>query len=131
MKRSRLRARPKASTFDAALAAHWKNVVAPRTARCAACGSPRRVQGHHPVSQQALKAYARSLRLTVEETQALLWDVRNGLAVCSACHDMHHSAQSRLHRSLLLPLVWMFADELDARVGNAAIRMRLEREYAP
>lgn len=52
----------------------------------------------------------------------LLYDTRNGLAVCDRSHDRHHSGHGTLPRTLLPPEAWEFANEI-------GMGWRLERYY--
>ena len=118
---------------DLELAGRWYRVVVNRGAVCAACGGRQRLQAHHVIPQQVLRRYAAEMRLSVAETQAILWDVRNGIALCVRCHERHTNAVVRFPRARLPKLVWAFAQELDGRywpVSRQPMQMRLEREYA-
>lgn len=88
---------------------------------CAICGRGPS-QGHHVVTQAQLRTIARSKSL---DLQSLLWDHRNRLAVCEACHFAHHQARRRIPLAVLrrhCPKVFQFARELD-------VEWWLDREY--
>lgn len=114
---------------DKALAAAWHAAVVHRGARCLLCGGRRHLQGHHVIAQQAIRSHAKTLRLSAGETQALLWDVRNGVALCERCHERHTTAYCRVPRYLLPALVYAFVQALDEQTGHQAMLERLRREY--
>lgn len=124
-----MKTRPRRRGTDPELAAAWHRAVVHRGARCLVCGGRTHLQGHHVISQQAIRSHARSLRLKPAETQRLLWDSRNGVALCSPCHDRHTSAFRRVPRRLLPAFVYAFVDVLDAQTGHSAMLERLRREY--
>ncbi len=67
---------------------------------------------HHVISQQALRGLARQLGWDAETLAQVLWDPRNGLAVCRRHHDRHTLARRRLPLYLLGPAHGEFAVEL-------------------
>lgn len=94
----------------------WHDAVirgAPRQQKgqavCPVCRKPpsrkNPLEAHHVVSQQSIRRYVAGLGLVrvqaVERLSALLWDVRNGLAVCRRCHDLHTRAKQRIPRAVL------------------------------
>lgn len=121
-KRLRRRARRPSTNREAAEA--WARGL--RGQSCACCGR-RPIFGHHVITQQQLRRHARAQGL---DLQALLWDERNRLALCEACHLGHHRSMlptpsGRLRRGLLrqaCPGVFDFARELE-------LEWWLEREY--
>lgn len=130
MKRSRPRARPRPSENDAERSAAWFRAVVHPKAVCALCGARRALQGHHLIGQRALKDWARSQRLSREATQAILWDTRNGIPLCSSpCHERITNVVVRFPRSKLPAGVWAFAADLDRLAGTEAMTCRIEREY--
>lgn len=96
----------------------WWQAVAHRKV-CAVCGSTHKVQGHHVISQQVLRRLARKHGLDV---LALLWDKRNGVAVCEDCHVAHTTAKKRIPRRCI-PLP---AQEFAAELGVSYL---IEKEY--
>jgi len=88
---------------------------------CAVCGRGP-CQGHHVITQQQLRRIARTNAL---DLQSLLWDSRNRLPLCEACHYAHHQRRRTVPRAVLrrhCPKVFQFARELD-------LEWWLEREY--
>jgi hypothetical protein len=124
-----VRTRRRARGTDPALAAAWHAAVVHRGARCLVCGVRGRLEGHHVLSQQAIRSYARTLRLSTAETQRILWDSRNGVAVCVGCHARHTNAVERVSRRLLPAFVFAFVEELDKKTGHQALLERVRREY--
>lgn len=125
-----LRSKPKPSTNDPVLSARWHAETLHRGARCLKCGGKRRLQAHHAVPQQAVKSFAKTLRLSVEETQRILWDGRNGVPVCERCHERHTLAVERIPRVRLPLAAFAFARTLDGMTpGRESMMVRLEREY--
>jgi 5-methylcytosine-specific restriction endonuclease McrA len=100
------------------LARRWWESVA-KNKPCAVCGRPDRVQGHHVVSQQAIKKVARRFGYDV---LALLWDPRNGIPVCERCHSAHTGAKKRIPLAVIPASAFEFADEL-------GLRWQIERDY--
>jgi hypothetical protein len=58
------------------------------------------------------------------------WDQRNSLDVGAhcPCHELHHSAASRISARLLPERFWAFADEL---LGRDRAKAYVRRYYAP
>lgn len=90
---------------------------------CPACKESYRrheMQGHHVIEKERLKKYlaekTRGLALAAEEIEkmlnALLWDVRDGVAVCVTCHRRHTDGVLRLPRACLPATAFEFADEV-------------------
>jgi 5-methylcytosine-specific restriction endonuclease McrA len=132
VKRSALRSRPKPKGYDLDAAGHFFAATVHRKAVCAGCGSRRGLEAHHGLPKAAIEDFARSERLSQEERNRLLWDPRNGVALCQRCHERHTTAFSRLSRAKLPKRVWAFALELNAmatRQGKEWATVRLEREY--
>lgn len=100
------------------LARAWWLKVA-KNKSCVVCGSRKRVQAHHVVPAQKIKQVA-SARLL--EPLSLLYDVRNGVALCGLCHDNHTTAKERVPRSKLPVAALAFASEL-------ALLYVIDREY--
>lgn len=128
MKKTRLRSRPKPSTNDPILSGAWFRAVVHRKAVCVVCGRKAR-QGHHVADQQWIRSAARTLRLTDPQTQALLWDVRNGAALCVTCHELHTSGAKRIPRRKLPASAILFVEDLDRRLGTEQVMVKLERAY--
>lgn len=86
------------------------------------------LQGHHIVAQETIRRHVRSLRLPAREAARLLarlrWDVRNGLPVCTRCHDLHTRAVARIPLALIGRKARQFAREL-------LCEYQLDRYYAP
>lgn len=88
---------------------------------CPVCGQapvpPHRLEGHHVIGRERLRRYVEGLGLARKDARVLLaqlvWDVRDGLACCTTCHDLHTRAARRIPRSKLLPCHFEFAAELD------------------
>lgn len=100
------------------LALAWYEATAKKKV-CVVCGSTHKVQGHHVIAQQVLRRVARKFSYDV---LVLLWDKRNGLAVCRDCHAAHTSAKKRIPRSCIpLPAL-----EFAAELGLTYI---IERDY--
>lgn len=129
MRRSRLRSRPKKSEHDPALAGKWIRAVLPRKARCVVCGTKDGLQGHHVIPQTVLKAWCAHYGFVEQPTQRILWDVRNGIALCERDHSRHTDAYRRVPRYLLPADVWLFAAELDALTPTDELRVRIEQMY--
>lgn len=72
----------------------------------------RRIEGHHILDRQHLRRGQRGL----------VWDVRNGLGVCSYHHARHTHYVQRIPRSLLPPAALEFAAE-------AKLTARLDHDY--
>lgn len=62
----------------------------------------RRIEGHHIIEQQQLKKHGKG---------DMLWDVRNGMGLCSYHHQRHTNWRERVPRRLLLPEAYEFAEE--------------------
>lgn len=129
MKRTRLRAKPKPSTTDRALAEAWQRAVIRRGKRCVVCGRKRGLQAHHVLRQQDLRTYAHRHHLSLHEAERIRWDVRNGLTVCKPCHDRHTGREKRILREQLPASVFEFVAELDEREPGEPMMVRLENEY--
>lgn len=129
MKRSRIRPRLHPSTNDPALSGAWFKAVVFRGAVCIVCGDKKTLQGHHVISQRAIKDLAKELRWSNEKLQAVLWDRRNGVPLCSRCHERHESAYRRIPRYLLPSSVYRFVHEIDDAAGREVFLARLYREY--
>lgn len=95
----------------------WEHVAKNRP--CVVCGRPDRVQGHHVVSQEALRKVARRFGY---DLATVLWDRRNGIAVCEGCHSAHTGAKKRLPISVVPAAAFEFADEM-------GLRWQIERDY--
>jgi 5-methylcytosine-specific restriction endonuclease McrA len=100
------------------LARAWWEAVA-KGKSCAVCGRPDRVQGHHVVARQVLRRMAKRYGY---DLLRLLWDPRNGVAVCERCHDAHTTARRRIPRWAIPASAFAFA----AEYGLSYV---LEREY--
>lgn len=94
-----------------------------RSKPCVRCGAWH-AQGHHILSQQALRRRAKELGI---DAQSILWDERNRLALCPRCHAAHHLYAKRITRAMLeqhAPKVAQFAREL-------GLDWLLDRDYPP
>lgn len=119
----------KKEKHDPVLSGAWYAAVVHRKATCLVCGGRWALQGHHLVSQQALRSFCRSLRMDRAGTQRILWDVRNGAACCEQDHVRHTTAFRRIPFASLPASVFEFAEELDAMTDRHEIVERLRREY--
>ena len=98
---------------------------------CASCRKPptkeNPLEAHHVTARQIIRKYVRSLRLPAHEAAELLarlsWDVRNGVAICRKCHDLHTRAKRRLPLALVTARNRQFAREILAE-------FLLDRYYA-
>jgi 5-methylcytosine-specific restriction endonuclease McrA len=97
---STLQRRPK-GRFNSPGARQW--AAAARVSRCAVCNRQAH-HGHHIIYKQHLRKR--------EDADERLWDLRNHLPVCAACHAKHHSAFERIPRSLLSEQALEFAREV-------------------
>lgn len=77
-----------------------------RGKRCARCGRSARLEAHHVVPKQTLKR-----EIDNERHVDVLYDPRNGVALCAICHERHTNASDRLPRSLVPAAAWGFAAE--------------------
>lgn len=136
MKRTRLRSRPKPRNTDMVLAHQWWIEVA-RGQRCVMCDTKRSVEGHHVLSQNALKhefprgavwridslgaerwlpAQAHDLQEHVggpyRSLQELLWSPANGIPLCISCHQAHEGASRRVSLDKVPTEALTFALEL-------------------
>jgi hypothetical protein len=75
-----------------------------------------RLEGHHIVERQYLRKHVRAQRLPAEQAARLLarlfWDVRNGLPVCTRCHDKHTRGKQRIPFALIDAKAHQFAREV-------------------
>lgn len=124
-----MRSRPKPKGYDLEMAGAWFQAVCHRRAMCVGCGRRGRLQAHHAVDKSWLEKVARTAKLDERQRNALLWDFRNGLPVCTACHEAHTNRSRRLGRAVLSGAQWEFAEAVDALLGTQAGTRRLEREY--
>lgn len=132
MRKSRLRAKPKPKNYDPDLALAWWRAVVHRKAACVRCGRRTGLQGHHGVPKAAIEDFCASERLDDAARNRLLWDPRNGVAVCGPCHERHSIAFVRIPRASLPGSVFVFAEELGAMAtsrGKEWAMVRLEKEY--
>jgi cytochrome c553 len=132
MRRTPLRAKRRPSTNDAEKSAAWHKAVVHPKATCVVCDRPRRatrLQGHHVISQQVLKRECASLELSVEQTQDILWDHRNGIALCTRCHERHTNAVERIRLARLPARVLEFVHFMDSMIGSERLMSRLRSEY--
>jgi phenylacetate-coenzyme A ligase PaaK-like adenylate-forming protein len=96
-----------------------------RTKGCACCGATG-VHGHHVITQQELKNWAktRARELTdrgeltnwQEQFERIRWDRRNLLSLCVRHHELHHSHGQRLDLRMVerhCPKLRQFARELN------------------
>lgn len=75
--------------------------------------------GHHVIPKHTLRAYGH---------EALLFDLRNRLALCRDCHANHHAASARIGRDQLRPanvefamhvrLLWLLARTYPERTAD-------------
>lgn len=106
----------------------WHDDVIARAPRvkgkpvCSACGErpsrSNRLEAHHVTAQETIKRFVASLKLAPRDAAVrrseLLWDIRNGLAVCQRDHDLHTRARVRLPRALVTEEHREFAREVRA-----------------
>lgn len=77
-----------------------------------------------------MRRFGQDRRFTGPEIQRLLWDPRNGMAVCERCHQKHELAVARIRLGQVPKEAFVFAQELDALVApREPLLMRIEREY--
>lgn len=86
---------------------------------CEVCHEHPADEAHHVVKEQTLRKFARSYGF---DFQAVRFDVRNRLWVCSRCHAPHTNASKRIHITVLQPRHFEFAEE-------HKLTWMLEREY--
>ncbi|MET0604193.1 MAG: HNH endonuclease [Baekduia sp.] len=121
--------RARRSGTDRKLAAAWKHAVC-GGARCAVCGAGGKLDGHHVISQQALRGFFVDLGFDHETAERWRWDPRNGIALCERCHSRHELAVRRVPLYLLPHAVFAFVAELDALFGDRQpVHARLRRQY--
>jgi hypothetical protein len=84
-----------------------------RGKRCARCGRTRLLEAHHVVPKQTLKQ-----EIDNERHVDVLYDPRNGLALCAICHERHTNASDRVPRSLVPAAAWGFAAEHGFETGE-------------
>jgi hypothetical protein len=92
-----------------------------RSRSCAVCGSLF-VVGHHVITKQQLRHWARTKRL---DSDQILYDVRNCLSLCDGCHADHHSWARRL----TLPFVLKHCPKLHQFASELGLVWWLERNY--
>lgn len=124
MKRSRPR-----KEYDLAAAKAWFDATCRRPARCVVCQTARGLQAHHVIDKSWLERVAKTLRLSGEDRNALLWDTRNGMSLCPRDHERHTNAYRRIPRYLIPAKAWEFAREVDRMLGTEAATLRLEQQY--
>lgn len=129
--RSTLRRRsPKRTDLARRLADRWAK--SSRDLSCAACGAITDwkrgivVQGHHIVRQALIRARGREEDWSQEELDRRLWDLRNRLPLCAACHAAHHSAMQRLSWNLVIHV----ATKVEQFAREVGLMSRARREYA-
>jgi hypothetical protein len=94
--------------------------VVKRRKICPACGKPvterNPLEAHHVTAQESIKRYVKGLGLDAQEAAETLarlrWDLRNGLAICRACHAAHTSGKRRLPLALVTMKARQFAHEI-------------------
>lgn len=89
------------------------------------CGK-RATQGHHVVPRQRIMA---DTRIDIEEREALEYDARNGLPVCTDCHMNHESGATRIPYGALRPqnLAWAIGWGYAYVVNDATLYPRPNR----
>jgi 5-methylcytosine-specific restriction endonuclease McrA len=102
------------SRDDRALATRF-HIAVTQNARCARCRTPHGLEAHHAIP----KGWLRRNGLA---DPRVIWDERNGIALCADCHERHTNRSRVLPRRLLPASVWRFA-------GAHGIEWRLELEY--
>ena len=124
--------------YDLDKAAAWHRVIVgvPKKKNpCVQCGSRINIEGHHVVAKQEVKRVARSARWEFDQTQDALWDARNGMPLCSKCHQQHETAFKRVPRHLVPATALEFARELgvehviDRYYPEAASRINPKENY--
>ena len=89
---------------------------------CVACEQAPAEEAHHIIRVQVLRREAWARKYKLED---VIWDRRNRLPLCKACHADHHSGKRRLSHDLLYKVarwVYEFAEE-------HGVEHALEREY--
>jgi hypothetical protein len=76
-----------------------------------------------------LRDVADSMRLSEAERTRLVWNERNGVALCVACHARHTSGFRKVPRSKVPLKVWPFIQEVNRLLGTEQASVRFEREY--
>jgi hypothetical protein len=71
-----------------------------------------RLEAHHVTSQQHIRRFATTNKLTEEETAELIWEPRNGISLCANHHERHTLALEPVPRSVLPEDALVFADSL-------------------
>lgn len=85
--------------YDLRRAALWHQAVTVpggKRQACAVCGSLSRIEAHHIIAKQTLTWVARERGYDPDRTQGLIWDARNGMALCATCHQRHETAFKRV-----------------------------------
>lgn len=95
---------------------------APVFGTCTSCGHPGRLERHHVVSEQRIRAEKG------EDAGAWCWRLSNSilLGVHCRCHSRQTTAAERLPASLIPPAAVAFAEEL---LGEDAAELYLVRYY--
>jgi hypothetical protein len=112
---ARLKSRRRQASGTVAQRAAFRLAVCHEHARCAVtddgwCDGG--LEAHHVVSQQAIRALATERGYGPEHLARLLWDTRNGLAVCGRHHARHTLARRRIPLAVLGPGHAEFACQL-------------------
>lgn len=125
MKRSPMKRRPGVKhQIDRQASEAWAKAA--RTKTCALCKA-KGVEGHHVITQQQLKAWAREQdRYGWQELfERVRWDRRNLLPLCQRHHDAHHNASHRL----ALRIVREACPKIDQFARELGLGWWLERTY--
>ncbi len=108
--------------YDLDRAAKWHLYVTmspalndgPRTKRnpCVECGVLYNIEAHHIIAKQTIKKTAKTEGWDWDREQEAIWDNRNGIPLCSECHQRHEVAFKRVSRSNVPDAAVEFAAEL-------------------
>lgn len=118
---------PKESALAKRLRRRWGTKVGEK---CANCGRTTkqgaRIEGHHVVRKELIKARARELGWSEEERDRRLWDLRNKLDLCEHCHKgKHHNG-----KKLAWSLVQKAAPKAIQLAREIGLLRRASRDYA-
>jgi hypothetical protein len=120
MKRTPLKRRHKRQ-IDRQASEAWAKHARAKT--CALCRSAA-VEGHHVITQQALRQNAQANGYEFERVR---WDFRNCLPLCRRHHEAHHNASHRLS----LRVVRKACPKIDQFAREVGLAWFLERTYKP
>lgn len=87
---------------------------------CRVCGSHLNLEAHHVIAKSVLKRELASKGRPCP--RGFIWDPRNGLSLCSTCHQRFTNRALTIHREQLAPAHFEFA-------ADHGLTWRLERDY--